>query len=105
MRTLIQASVFALAFLGSASFAVAQAAFGRWHLGEDDEEAEGSRRRYKFPYGDFRNVHRCAVLRAESRGGQYKYTDIELAAAHLREMLDTLMVGKRSTEQEHGSSV
>ena len=81
------------------------AAFGKWHLGEDDEEAEGSRRRYKFPYGDFRNVHRCAVLRAESRGGQYKYTDIELAAAHLREMLDTLMVGKRSTEQEHGSSV
>jgi hypothetical protein len=42
---------------------------------------------------------------AESRGGQYKYTDIELAAAHLREMLDTLMVGKRSTEQEHGSSI
>jgi hypothetical protein len=38
------------------------AEFGRWHLGEDDEAAEGSKRRYKFPCGDFMNVHRCAVL-------------------------------------------
>src|SRR3977135_252978 len=30
-----------------------RAAFGKWHLGEDDEEAEDSKRRYKFPYGDF----------------------------------------------------
>ena len=29
---------------------------------EDDEAAEGSKRRYKFPCGDFKNVHRCAVL-------------------------------------------
>jgi hypothetical protein len=42
------------------------AEFGKWHLGEDDEEAEGSQR-YKFPYGDFKNVHRCAVLAAEAR--------------------------------------
>ena len=78
-------------------------AFGKWHLGEDDEEAEDSKRRYKFPYGDFQNVHRCAVLSAESRAGQYKFTDIELAAAHLRGMLDALVAGKRSSEQEHAS--
>jgi hypothetical protein len=81
-----------------------RAAFGKWHLGEDDEEAEDSKRRYKFPYGDFQNVHRCAVLSAESRAGQYKYTDIELAAAHLHGMLDALVAGKRSSEQEHASS-
>ena len=80
-----------------------RAAFGKWHLGEDDEEAEDSKRRYKFPYGDFQNVHRCAVLSAESRAGQYKFTDIELAAAHLRGMLDALVAGKRSSEQEHAS--
>jgi hypothetical protein len=30
------------------------------------------------------------VLSAESRAGQYKYTEIELAAAHLHGMLDAL---------------
>jgi hypothetical protein len=64
--------------------------FGKWHLGEDDEIEETSMRRYKFPYGDFKNVHRCAVLSAESRAGQYKYFDIELAAAHLHGMLEEL---------------
>ena len=81
------------------------AAFGRWYLGEDDEEAEGSKRRYKFPYGDFRSVHRCAVLSAESRADQYNYIDIELAAAHLHGMLDALMAEKQSSVQGHVSSV
>jgi hypothetical protein len=77
------------------------AEFGKWHLGEDDEEAEGSKRRYKFPYGDFKSVHRCAILAAESRAGQYKYTDIELAAAHLLRMLDALTSGPPTTTKEH----
>jgi hypothetical protein len=67
------------------------AEYAKWHLGEDDDEDEDSRRRYKFPYGDFNKVHRCAVLAAESRAGQYRYDDIELAAAHLHGMLETLV--------------
>jgi hypothetical protein len=39
-------------------------------------------------YGDFQDVHRCAVLSAESRAGQYGHHDIELAAAHLHGMLE-----------------
>jgi hypothetical protein len=27
------------------------AEFGKWHLGEDDEQAEDNKSRYKFPYG------------------------------------------------------
>jgi len=65
--------------------------YRKWHLGEDDEFADDHKRRYKFPYGDFHRVHRCAVLSAESRAGQYGYLDIELAAAHLHGMLDELM--------------
>jgi nucleotide-binding universal stress UspA family protein len=53
-------------------------------LGIDDEERGETKGRYKFPYGDFQNVHRCGVFSAESRAGQYKYYDIENAAAHLR---------------------
>jgi hypothetical protein len=37
--------------------------------------------RYKFPYGDFRNVHRCGALAAESCAGQYKHFAVGLAAA------------------------
>jgi alpha-D-ribose 1-methylphosphonate 5-triphosphate synthase subunit PhnG len=75
-----------------------------WHLGEDDEQAEGSRRRYKFPYGDFQSVHRCAVLAAETRAGQYGYGDIEQAAAQLCAMLDALMDVEQASEREHASS-
>ena len=64
-------------------------AYGRWHLGVDDEAGAG-KARYKFPYGDFEKVHRCGVLSAESRAGQYKHHDIELACAHLHGALDLL---------------
>lgn len=67
------------------------AEYARWHLGEDDEESEDTKARYKFPYGDFKKVHRCAVLSAESRSGQYHYKDIEMAAAHLHGMLEALI--------------
>jgi hypothetical protein len=77
------------------------AEFGRWHLGEDDEAAEGSNRRYKVPCGDFKNIHRCAVLAAESRARRYKYNDIELAATHLHRMLDAVMASKPSSEKHH----
>ncbi|MCW3035631.1 MAG: hypothetical protein JWM17_943 [Actinobacteria bacterium] len=66
-------------------------AYARWYLGVDDEENEETKAHYKFPYGDFEKVHRCGVLAAESRAGQRKYYDIELATAHLHGMLDALM--------------
>ena len=33
------------------------------------EHPEDTKGRYKFPFGDFKRVHRCAVLSAESRVG------------------------------------
>jgi len=57
--------------------------FAKWHLGIDNEHDEQTKQRYKFPYGDFKKVHRCAVISAESRAGQYKHFDIEKAAARL----------------------
>jgi hypothetical protein len=67
------------------------AEYARWHLGIDDEQDENRKGRYKFPYGDFQNVHRCGLLAAESRAGQRKYYDIELAIAHLHGMLEALL--------------
>jgi hypothetical protein len=68
------------------------AEYARWHLGIDDTKGENTKARYRFPYGDFEKVHRCGVLSAESRAGQRKYYDVELALAHLHGMLDALMV-------------
>jgi hypothetical protein len=67
------------------------AEYARWYLGVDESQDEDNKGRYKFPYGDFENVHRCGVLAAESRAGQYKYFDIEHAAAHLHGMLEALI--------------
>jgi hypothetical protein len=62
--------------------------YAKWHLGIDDRYAENTKRRYKFPYGDFKNVHRCGVLAVQSRAGEYRYSEIENAAAQLREMVE-----------------
>lgn len=64
------------------------AEYGQWYLGIDDSEDEHNKEHYKFPYGDFKQVHRCGVLSAEVRAGQYRYHDIEDAAAHLHGMID-----------------
>jgi hypothetical protein len=64
------------------------AEYSRWHLGIDDNEPAGTKAHYKFPCGDFKNVHRCGVITAESRAGQYKYLDVESAAHRLHELID-----------------
>lgn len=64
--------------------------YSKWFLGIDTGKREGQKGRYTFPYGDFENIHRCGVLAAEVRAGQYKYPDIEFAAAHLHGELDAL---------------
>jgi hypothetical protein len=62
--------------------------FGKWHLGVDANQPADTKGHWKFPYGDFKNVHRCAVISAESRAGQYKHPDIEKAARTLLELID-----------------
>ena len=73
--------------------------YRKWYLGIDTGEDEDTKGRYKFPYGDFEKVHRCGVLAAESRAGQYKYDDIEHAAAHLHGMIDG--AARRTGGQTH----
>jgi hypothetical protein len=73
------------------------AEYGRWHLGLDDTAKEETKGHYKFPYGDFRDVHRCGLLAAESRAGKYKYFDIERATHQLHEMIDAHAHGASHT--------
>jgi hypothetical protein len=62
--------------------------YALWYLGIDEERDENTKGRYNFPFGDFGKVHRCGLLAAESRAGQRKYHELELAIAHLHGMLD-----------------
>jgi hypothetical protein len=67
----------------------APAGHGKWYLGINYEKPEQIKGHYEFPYGDFKDVHRCGgLLNAESRAGQYQHHDIENATAHLHGMLD-----------------
>ena len=68
--------------------------FGRWHLAIDSDATPETKGHYKFPYGDFAKVHRCALLAAESRAGQRKYADVQNAATQLHGMLDGAAAGR-----------
>jgi hypothetical protein len=73
------------------------AAYGRWHLGVDDASPTETKGHWKFPYGDFKDIHLCGVLSAESRAAQRKYDDIKTAVAHLHGMLEALKASARTS--------
>jgi hypothetical protein len=65
------------------------AAFAEWHLGRDDEKSDGTKGSVSFPFGDFKKVHRCAVISLEGRAAQYGHDDIRDAAKKLLELMDS----------------
>jgi hypothetical protein len=62
--------------------------FARWHLAVDKEANEGTKGRYRFPYGDFRKVNRAALIHAKQRASQNGHDEIEKAADEVLSYLD-----------------
>jgi hypothetical protein len=62
--------------------------YSAWHLGVDPDESDETKGRFSFPFGDFRRVHRCAVISLESRAAQYDHDEIARAAKDLLERID-----------------
>ena len=62
--------------------------YAEWYLGVDRDSASDTKQRYSFPYGDFKKVHRCAVISLESRAAQNDHDDIAKAAKQLLELID-----------------
>jgi hypothetical protein len=62
-------------------------AFAKWHLAYDTESSEETKSRYKFPVGDFRKLHRSALVAAKQRAGSEDYNDVQSAADRLLEGL------------------
>jgi hypothetical protein len=60
-------------------------AFAKWHLAHDTEASEKTKSRYKFPSGDFKKLHRSALIAAKQRAGSEDYDEVQRAAARLLE--------------------
>ena len=63
-------------------------AFARWHLAEDRDASEGTKGRFRFPFGDHERVNRAALIHAKQRASQNGHDDIEKAADRLIKRLD-----------------
>ena len=62
--------------------------YANWHLGLDKSIGVDAKSAYKFPYGDFKTVHRDGLIAAKERAAQQGYADIEKAADELLELLE-----------------
>jgi len=62
--------------------------YSKWYLAEDTSEDKDNKGRYKFPYGDFKKVHRSGVIAAKQRAAQNDYSDVEKAADELLQLID-----------------
>lgn len=62
--------------------------YGLWYLGINTDVSEKNKKRYEFPYGDFRHVYRSGLVAAEKRAGQHHADEIEQAAKKLIGIID-----------------
>jgi hypothetical protein len=59
-----------------------------WYLAIDPDANEETKKRYAFPYGDFRTVNRAALIHGKQRASQNGHDAIEKAADELLQHLD-----------------
>lgn len=64
--------------------------YASWHLGLTDGAADRTKARYAFVFGDFRRVHRTALIACVYRASEWRHKTIELAAHGLLQELDRL---------------
>ena len=65
-----------------------QEGYAEWHLAVDPDKGEGTKGRYRFPYGDFSSVNRAALIHAKQRASQNDHSEIERVADELLQRLD-----------------
>lgn len=62
--------------------------YAAWHLGLTVGAAEETKARYGFACGDFRRVHRSALIACVYRAAEWRHKSVELAAHELLQRLD-----------------
>ncbi len=64
------------------------AEYAAWHLGLTVGATEETKARYAFVVGDFRRVHRPALIACVYRAAEWRHKAVELAAHDLLQELD-----------------
>ena len=62
--------------------------YAAWHLGLTDGANDETKARHAFVAGDFRRVHRSAIIACHFRAAEWRHKAIELAAHELLQDLD-----------------
>lgn len=63
-------------------------AYAEWHLGLTAGAGDQTKGRYGFVLGDFRRVHRSALVACQYRAAEWRHKEVELAAHDLLQHLD-----------------
>ncbi len=62
--------------------------YAEWHLGLTEGAADETKVRYAFVFGDFRRLHRAALIACVYRAAEWRHKEVELAAHELLQHLD-----------------
>ena len=62
--------------------------YAEWHLGLTEGATDETKARYAFVYGDFRRLHRTALIACQYRAAEWRHKEVELAAHELLQLLD-----------------
>ena len=62
--------------------------YASWHLALTDGASEETKARYAFVFGDFRRLHRMALIACYYRAAEWEHTDVMVAAHNLLLYLD-----------------
>ena len=74
--------------------------YAAWHLGLTVGATDETKARYAFGYGDFKRVHRTALIACVYRASEWRHKDVELAAHDLLQLLDeTAGITERSRQR------
>jgi hypothetical protein len=62
--------------------------YAAWHLALTDGASDATKARYAFVFGDFRRIHRSALIACVYRASEWRHKAVELAAHDLLQRLD-----------------
>jgi hypothetical protein len=62
--------------------------YATWHLGLTDDANDETKARYAFVFGDFKRIHRSAIIACHFRAAEWRHKAIELAAHDLLQLID-----------------
>ena len=68
--------------------------YAEWHLGLTEGAVDETKARYGFVYGDFRRVHRIALIAGRYRAAEHRHKEVELAAHDLLQHLDSVTASR-----------